>query len=207
MKTFKDLLFEMSPVAMSGDWEEGYENTKTRSKFVIKKNFELVEKFDKFLEENDFYLYKMTNSLYFVFGKHEENGDFYPHMSIDFTRIKTLDKDLNIKKIIKVNGVVSIRKQHGQGIASTVYKYIVNDLGYNILSDDKQYFGARRLWSKLSDSLDVVVDVVDVDNKKVIEKNVKLKKEDFEGDFDSNYWSKDSSKKNIRFLLKKVIDK
>jgi hypothetical protein len=84
-----------------------------------------------------------------------------------------------------------------------MYKYIVNHLGYTIIGDREQYFGARRLWARLSQSLDINVDLVDLSSKKIIDKNVTLHHGKYDEDYDEKLWSfeEDISKEHIRSIL------
>jgi hypothetical protein len=71
------------------------------------------------------------------------------------------------------------------------------------MSDSKQYNGARQLWSHLSRLNDVIVDVVDLSNNTIIDKDVTdLFQGKDDNDFNKKYWSYGSDKDDIRFILK-----
>lgn len=78
-------------------------------------------------------------------------------------------------------------------------------MNFVIMGDSQQYFGARKLWSKLSKSSDVIVDLVNIKTKKVLKKNITLHQGNSEEDFDKAVWSLDTSKENIRPILKKIL--
>ena len=86
-----------------------------------------------------------------------------------------------------------------------MYKFLVKKEGYIILGDEIQYFGARKLWAKLSKSLDVKVDIIDVDTNKYLEKDVILKHGSEDWEFDNRVWSYNVDKKHIRLLLKDIL--
>lgn len=52
-----------------------------------------------------------------------------------------------------------------------MYSYFIKKHKYNILGSDEQFFGARKLWANLSKRLDLTVDIIDVKNNRVLEKN------------------------------------
>ena len=87
-------------------------------------------------------------------------------------------------------------------IASKLYIYFVKELNYKILGSDMQRFGARRLWSKLSKITDLIVDIIDVKNNKVLVADTEIYHGLEDKDFDSRVWSYEAGKKDIRLILK-----
>ena len=87
-------------------------------------------------------------------------------------------------------------------IASKLYIYFVKELNYKILGSDMQRFGARRLWSKLSKITDLIVDIIDVKNNKVLVADTEIYHGLEDKDFDSRIWSYEADKKDIRLILK-----
>ena len=88
------------------------------------------------------------------------------------------------------------------GIASELYTYFVKELNYKILGSDMQRFGARRLWSRLSKMEDLIVDIIDVKNNKVLVADTEIYHGLEDKDFDSRVWSYEAGKKDIRLILK-----
>lgn len=86
-----------------------------------------------------------------------------------------------------------------------MYKYFVKELKFTILGDAEQYFGARKLWASLSKELDVIVDIYDVKEDKIIHPNVVLHHGNYNNDFDARLWSYSKSKHNVRSILKDII--
>jgi len=96
-------------------------------------------------------------------------------------------------------------KQQGKGFSKIMYKYFTKKLKYTILGDSEQYFGARKLWARLSKELDVQVDLYNVKTDEVIEKNVILHHGNYNNDFDEKLWSFSKSKIHIRSILIDLI--
>ena len=109
-----------------------------------------------------------------------------------------------IEKVLSAMTVAVVKELRNTGIALQVYKYIVNEMGYSIISDKDQYFGARKLWSKLSRETDVIVDVVDLKTFEIIARGVNIKHGKMNDEFDERFWSKTTNKENIRFILRKI---
>jgi hypothetical protein len=65
-----------------------------------------------------------------------------------------------------------------------------------------QRFGARRLWSKLSKMIDLTVDIIDLENNKVLEKDTAIHHGEKDEEFDKRVWSYEIDKKHIRIILK-----
>jgi hypothetical protein len=87
-----------------------------------------------------------------------------------------------------------------KGIATELYKTLAKSR--KIVSDSQQYFGARKLWARLSSIPNFVVDVIDTNTCKVIESDVTIHHGDTEDDFDPRWYSDGNDKDNIVFLLK-----
>ena len=97
-----------------------------------------------------------------------------------------------------------INTQQGKGIAKQLYRFFVKKLKYNLLGDLEQFFGARKLWASLSKDTDIVVDIVDFKNKKIIEKSVVLHHGSYDADFDDRIWSYSNDKSHLRLILKDI---
>lgn len=95
-------------------------------------------------------------------------------------------------------------KTKGIGFSKLMYKYFAKEKGITILGDSEQYFGARKLWSRLSKELDVVVDLYNTNADFVIEENVVLHHGNYNNDFDERLWSFSKDKNNIRSILKDI---
>ena len=105
---------------------------------------------------------------------------------------------------MNVEGVRVPNSLQGRGIALIVYRFFVKKLKFNILGDETQYFGARKLWAKLSKMVDVTVDIIDIRDGSFLEKDVVLHHGTEDWDFDHRVWSYNVDKKHIRLILKDV---
>ena len=112
-----------------------------------------------------------------------------------------LGNKLGYKNLHQVSYVMVKDTLRGNKIAKTMYRYLVKNLGYQILGDMIQYFGARRLWVSLSLDNDIIVDVVDLGSMEVIYENILLNRENEEMNFDIRLWSEDYTHANIRPIL------
>lgn len=213
LKSFDEWVNEMS-IAKPGDWDEGVDFLGDMSEYIASKKWNLLKTFNfggKTLE-----LRQLRNSLEFMLGNFhtktintksgkEEKVNFLISAKISLTRIKSVEK-MEYKRVINVDGVFVTKELRGLGVALNIYKYLVNELHYNILGDENQYFGARKLWSRLSKELDVQVDLIDVETREIVEKNVILHHGNYDNDFDERLWNYKQDKKNVRSILTKIKD-
>ena len=135
----------------------------------------------------------------------EGDEKFEIDFEIKLTEHKSIAHSFQLKKkLMNVDGVMVAKTRQARGIATAMYKFLVKEEGYIILGDEMQYFGARKLWARLSKNLDVVVDIIDIDTDKYLEKDVTLKHGSEDWDFDNRVWSYDIDKKHIRLFLKDI---
>ena len=221
-KSFKEYFLEDSDdlseqaIAMKGDWKEGIDKISGTSETVT--NLKWVKLGDIHIPElnKSFEFRQLRNSLEFMLGYWrvkeiktkagiEKVNIFESVFQIGLSRYKSVEKKLGYKRLINVNGVAVLKGYSGKGISTIIYKYLVNELEYNILGDEQQYFGARKLWSRLSKELDVEVDLIDIKEKKVIESNIILHHGQYDEDFDKRLWSYEDDKQNIRSVLRRIL--
>lgn len=69
----------------------------------------------------------------------------------------------NFTNVVQVDKVTILRKSGTQGIASTVYKMIV-DHGFILVSDVTQFDPAKSLWKKLANDPEYTMYVADIDH-------------------------------------------
>lgn len=193
---------EESPIAFRGNLPNKHFTTRI-SKTVIDLQWNLIGTLkigSKILEVRN--LQKESDTFYIV-------GEFFPDLHNDrknafgvycWLELKDLKKYKTVQKII------TAQEMRGKDIATELYKFLVNKEKVQIISGAIQFFGARKLWAKLS--REAVVDVIDIKTNKVLEKNVLLKHGESDEDFDKKYYGDsengDFTKDNIRFLLKDV---
>ncbi|HIQ27496.1 MAG TPA: hypothetical protein EYH42_03235 [Sulfurovum sp.] len=215
-KEFIEQTLQEQAIAMKGDWQEGIDKISTTSETVIKIKWRLLDNI-KIPKLNKTYEFRqLNNSLEFILGYwdtetldtklgKETKPVFETIFSIGLTRYKSLGNILKYKKLINVDGVAVLKEYTGKGISSIIYKYLVNDLNYTILGDEEQYFGARKLWARLSKELDVKVDIIDAKSKTLIHSNIVLHHGNYDEDFDNTLWSYKDDKKYLRSVLTKIL--
>ena len=202
----EDSLYE-SPVAAKGDLVTSLLTTDI-SELVIELNWRLrgtIRTNSKTLEvlkhkqENCYIVGEMIQGLDEVQDK--------PRFAV-YTRIHLRDEKIKGTSYVSVSRVETRTDNQGEGIATALYKFLVLKEKIKLLSDSIQFFGARRLWAKLSKEM--IVDVIDSESGDLLIKNVKLHQGKIDKDIDERVWSyvdeleQDYSKDYIRFILKDI---
>lgn len=123
---------------------------------------------------------------------------------VDLDKQQKLETKLNVKNLYRVKEIIMVPDVRGNYLSKNLYKYFVKNLKLIILGDSEQYFGARRLWTRLSKEFDIIVDIVDVDKGEYVEKNTTIHHGDLDGEFDKRIWSRAEDKLHIRTLLRDI---
>lgn len=206
---YLDVLKE-TPKAVYGDWSDGKKNIggKHRESY-----FDDYKHHGKIYQ--DFYLFEKeeNNIISFVIGLKEKYDVEQKSGIAELVWIYNIGKlncevsyiNTGYKNLVEARDLVILKEYQRRGLATALYKFIVNNLNYTIMSDDTQYNGSRLLWNVLSEELDMQVDIVDVNTEEVLEKNIILKHGKEPKDINKKYWSDDSSKINIRFILTRIL--
>ncbi len=220
MKTFRewmesedDALTEHA-IAVKGDWKEYVDVISDVSETVTNLKWLHLKYIP--LQHEEFEFRQLRNSLEFVVGhwvektrETKEGSENYKTfeviLQISLSRHKSYEKIFKYPKLINVDGVGIVSKYSGKGLALAVYKLLVNEFGYTILGDSFQYYGARRLWSRLSKELDVKVDIINTQTKQIEFENVILHHGNYDQDFDQRLWSYEGDKKHLRTVLTKIL--
>lgn len=206
LRNYLELIQEMS-IAGYGDWEPSNEMVGTMSAHIIRTKWKELDTIKTKL--GDVYkVHKLKDS--YVIGEYKntsvENEEIFEvYLRINLTEHKSTAIDLDIhRRLMNVDGVKVNDDKQGIGLATAMYNYLVKQESLVILSDETQYFGARKLWSRLSKSLDLIVDIVDISKGLYLEKDVKIHHglEDYE--FDTRVWDYTPIKKDIRLILKEI---
>lgn len=204
IKEINEVIQEMA-IAGKGDWKPNENMVEYKSANVVKLKWKLV---DTFTPKNGIELELRTLHNEYISGRFILNGgdeEFEIFLHMNMSEDKETASEFNIsKKLMNVDGVKVKETAQGSGIALMTYKSIIKNQNIIIIGDEVQFFGARRLWSKLSREVDVRVDIIDLDSEKVLEKDVILKHGTDDWDFDKRVWSYDYDKKYIRLILKEI---
>ena len=213
MKSFKEVFLEMAQ-AKKGNWLDGVE-------FV--RNFSADAMNDLYIFKDEIYIPKLKQSLLiyknkfneaYVCGLYDEEkvsyktGDlmenhFYAVFSISLEKIKL--KYYADSFIVKGVAVIDNDNFNRTGIAYEMYQYFVKALKYTLVGDAEQYFGARKLWAKLSKNIDLKVDIYDIKENELIYKDVILHHGKYDSDFDERLWSYSKDKHNVRSILTELL--
>lgn len=189
-------LLEMS-IAKEGNAEFPEELLSFKTVFMLERDWASIGKIGKMI------CFKHKKSGAYLMGKYnddEKQFEVYLYMELK-TMNSSMYTKLGYDKVKYVKGVDVKETSHGDGIATSFYKFLVKELKYTILASEEQYFGARKLWTRLSKALDVTVDIIDIKNNHIMEKSVILHHGNYDHDFDERVWSYTLEKKNIRLIL------
>jgi hypothetical protein len=197
-------------VAKPGDWDGADLLITSISQFIFQKNWKIVGNVE--IDSNDYIIARFDDaSIHFVIGRTidmEDGGQTKPRFAVVF-RIDLNDESnignaLGISNLFSVFSVAVKPALRGQRIAKQMYKWLINTQSMVILGDRTQYFGARRLWAALSRDTDLVVDIVDVRDMKIVEQNVTLHHGQYDHEFDQRIWSYGQEIAHIRLVLKNL---
>jgi len=219
MKTFKEFIAEQAQ-AVEGDWVGSDPKKPTlradaSSKREFLKAFKLVEKVFLTTQGKTLSLYKHKTEPKFRLGYwiHRDKAikggvetihKFVNIVYLDASRDKKVQYQFDRKYVVNIDLVIVDKDFRNNSLAIVLYNYLAQVEGYNILGDKTQYFGARALWSRLSKSNDIVVDIVDIDTGEYVDRNVVLHQGNYDKDFDKRLWSLDDKTHNIRSLLRTI---
>ena len=186
MSIYDKFLDEMS-IARSGDYDFGnlnYIGNKAREiskngvkellSFTYKGETLYIVKYNAKLENNCRYFLlsrEVPDYENEITGLNKIRHQVICAMLLQFS---TRYRGLNYGAFRIVKGVETHSTERNKGYGKIFYKKLVNDLGFTLMGDEEQYAGARNLWISLSNHPEFIVDIVDISNAKVIEKNVKL---------------------------------
>lgn len=189
-------------IAGYGDWQIGEHNIGYISKQMILSHYEHIR--DIKLSIGIKKIMKIDTSDFYIVGDFITKGDetkFEELFQITFKPTKIPNHSVTY---MNVEGVKVPDTLRGRGIALTMYRFFSKELKFNILGDETQYFGARKLWAKLSKMVDVKVDIIDITDGHMIEADAVLRHGSDDWDFDDRVWSYDLDKKDIRLILKEL---
>lgn len=149
-------------------------------------------------------VYKIEQSDYYIAGNliiDQQSDD--TKFEIDFTcKLKT-DQEIPIDSKRMYEVFVNDNKR-GLGISTSMYKFFIHKLNLTIVGDAIQFFGARKLWSRLSNDPTLEVDVYNLNTNEYIDHDIKLSHGDNNDDFDNSIYSDDLELEHIRLILSKL---
>lgn len=205
ISTSEGILKEMS-IAGYGDWKPSKEMVGTMSAFIIRKQWNKLSEIKTRLGDR-YTVYKLKDS--YVIGEFKmtstQDEIFEVYLRIDLREHKSVAIDLGIhKRLLNVDGVKVNEDKYGEGLATAMYEFLVKRENVVILSNEIQYFGARKLWSRLSKRIDTVVDIIDISRGIYLEKDVTVHHGNEDWEYDDRVWDYTAQKKDIRLILKEI---
>lgn len=207
MGEFRDYLNMVSEMSIAGygDWEPSKEMLVTMSIFILNKKWTFVDKIK--IKTLEYSIYKLKDEYIMgnIITSSTGEQQFEIDLKIKLMEHKSVAIDLNVhKRLMNVDAVKVNESVQGLGLATAMYTYLVKNENIVILGDEIQYFGARRLWAKLSKNLDLTVDIVDVSKGVYLEKDVVINHGLEDWEYDERVWDYTTLKKDIRLILKKI---
>jgi hypothetical protein len=188
---------------------EAYKAIRVKSRTVIKNNWTKVGDIkDRYKTSYD--VYKLNNSnVYGIVSEEVEDDDttrFIFVTEVELSSEKVIGQKLKMDDLYRVSEIITMPGNRGDGLGLNLYKFFVKTLKMNILGDSEQYFGARKLWSRLSKENDIIVDIVDISSGEFTEKDTIIHHGELDDEFDKKIWRSegDISTHHIRLLLKDI---
>jgi len=207
----KEQVINEMPEVGNGNWETYTDELEEIGDVWTKQHWKFITNIKT--KKGIFELRKSSSSETFILGSFGKVYDADSLEDIDKFEVVAnlkLYKDIGegkrygVKKLVQVNSVVIEEDHRDKKIGLKLYKYLVNNLGYSLMSDELQYFGARRLYSRLSKNIDINVKVIDLNKEEVLENDIRLNHGKSNHEFDPKYYSNDNSKSHIRFIITKI---
>ena len=222
MQSFKEFVYENNKslnemvTAVYGDWNSEKESLGSISETVLELYYIEIDKL--LINDSKYSLYKMNSNKdneYYLLGYFQSKVDpesktqqekirFYIVLQFKLTHLPEVEQAFNLKNVFNCDEVEVSKKFRGQGISKFIYSYFAKKIKYNLVSDEQQYFGARKLWASMSEVKNIIVDIFDIKTLQYIEKSVELKHGPDDWEFDSRIYSYDIDKKDIRMIMKSI---
>lgn len=187
---FKEYIGE-SPQAIINDWS-GF---RKKLNHLTKKE---LENWEMKSEIGSLKVYKNKNKYIL--------GQMITDIFVVYTTLKVLERnDLKpfFKKPIQMSEVETDLKHRGNGYGRLMYKFIL-DSGYDLISDNTQYNGARKIYDSLERDINIKADLFDDHKKEFIKRDIRVDSGEENWDFDTDIWSYDTEKSHILICLSKV---
>ena len=184
-----------------GDWSKIAVSFFPRTAMDTKCEFVSDIKIPKLNRSFHLYRTKGSDLVTYRFGEWDKNDEFASIASFTLEKVPDF---LYYKNVWNSNYELVSDLYQYNGIAKELFIFLSEKLKITILGDSIQYFGSRKLWSKLSKIPHVIVDIVDIKHNKVIEHDVEIYHGLENEHWDERVWFKDESeeKMSIRVIMK-----
>ncbi len=206
MTAYERIIKDMS-IAGYGDWKPSNHLICTKGATAVKLKWKLI---DTFITLCGMELELRTLNNEYIVGRFVTTSTddliFEQFLHMKMSEQPDIAESFGITaNLLNVDGVMVSDSYQGYGIAALTYSSIVKNQDVVIISDEVQFFGARKLWSRLSKKKDLIVDIIDIDSETYVEKDARIYQGMEDSDFDKRVWSYDFDKKHIRLILKEII--
>ena len=198
-----------SPLYIQGSWDDSEEVQSFEKNTVLNvflKNKKLIYKlYYKKLNKTILWYYK-NEKIYigFIYTDKEDVERFNQIGYVQLKRNKVIEK---LKKeyapLYEVSEIFIDEEYRGYGIGEMTYLLILTELKFNVMSDEIQYSGPKKIYSRLSNSEYICADIINIKTKEIIKENhcIYFNPKD-ELDFDELAWDmKDYNKMDTRIIL------
>ena len=201
-----DELTEMS-IAMYGIYEPTSEMILSMSVEALNDNWSKIGKMDVGRDKLDIYRSKGVGREFLagrIMKSDNSKESFEINLRANTSIRKSIQHEFKYKyPVINMDLIEVSKTRRGMGIGTKFYMFIAQTLNINVMCDREQYFLARKLWTKLSLSKLVNMDLIDIDAGEVIEKNIILDPHGPDDmDFDERVWDYTDAKEDLRLIIK-----
>lgn len=181
-------------LARKGDYPYDYYSQEI-TKTVVDLKWKLIDAVE--IKGKEYQIRKL--SLNYIIGSWEDDS------FVTYGELSLRNETINGKKYKAVDLVQIKEILHGRGLGTVLYKALVNKEGIELISDSVQYFGARKLWERLSKETDVTVDILDISTNEITPNIIITKGSN--NFADNRIWSfnkNNKTAKNIRLILRRI---
>ena len=206
IKTFKEFLAEADElseqaVARYGDFPLDLVVT-TTSEFIMDNKWQYCCNVET--RADKFELYKIKSSgLIFIVGswaKIEAERVFLRIAEIKLRKENQCGTEYHAVDLVRVS-----EEYRGSGVATALYEALVRHEKLKLISDTEQYFGARKLWAKLSKKPTLTVDILDTRTCVIVHKDIKIEHGPLDWNVDERVWSYENDDLiHLRMVLKTI---
>jgi len=201
-----------SPLYIPGEWEDPEIQS-----FEYNTRFDFIKKDAKIIYEQ---LVKIKNKNYNIFWLYDKNKE-YIYIGFIYNDKENIERFKQIgyvqlkrnqviekikpeyKPLYEISEIYFEKDFRKYGLGYLTYLIILTKLKFNIMSDEIQYTGPAKIYSKFSKSEYICADIVNIKTKKIIKENHCIyfnPKDDL--DFDKLVWDlKDYNKMDVRIVL------
>lgn len=165
--SFKEFLkekLEESPIALRGNMPNKHFTTRI-SKTVVDLQWKIVGLIK--IDTSKFEVRKLqkgVDTFYVV-------GEFFPDLNNEHKDAFGVYCWLELrdnKEYKTIQKITTAQEMRGKDIATELYKFLIQKEKIKLISGAVQYFGARKLWAKLS--RDAVVDVINIKSNETLKR-------------------------------------